>query len=169
MTGTRSLSPMGTERNPLWTGIGPGTPIARSTRYCSSASQPPLRTVSVTSISMFGCSFWKSASTSKNTRWSTIDSRPTRRRGSQPVATSIAVSARRAVAARMVRPSSRTNRPALSAYVRDLYQTSGVAETVDFHHIKTHYYASHLTINPTGVIPLGPSQDFMAPHDRAAL
>jgi putative glutathione S-transferase len=69
----------------------------------------------------------------------------------------------------MVRPSSRTNRPALSAYVRDLYQTSGVAETVDFHHIKTHYYASHLTINPTGVIPLGPSQDFMAPHDRAAL
>jgi len=62
-----------------------------------------------------------------------------------------------------------TQYPALSAYVRDLYQTSGIAETVDFHHIKTHYYASHLTINPTGVIPLGPSQDFMAPHDRAAL
>jgi len=62
-----------------------------------------------------------------------------------------------------------TQYPALSAYVRDLYQTSGIAETVDFHHIKTHYYASHLTINPTGVIPLGPSQDFMAPHDRTAL
>lgn len=59
--------------------------------------------------------------------------------------------------------------PALSAYVRDLYQTLGVAETVDFHHIKTHYYASHGTINPTGVIPLGPSQDFMVPHDRALL
>jgi putative glutathione S-transferase len=59
--------------------------------------------------------------------------------------------------------------PALSAYVRDLYQTSGVAETVNFEHIKTHYYASHRTINPAGVIPLGPTQDFMAPHGRAAL
>ena len=59
--------------------------------------------------------------------------------------------------------------PALSAYVRDLYQTPGVAETVDFGHIKTHYYVSHKTINPTGVVPLGPSQDFMAPHDRASL
>ncbi len=59
--------------------------------------------------------------------------------------------------------------PALSAYVRDLYQTPGVAETVNFDHIKTHYYASHQTINPTGVIPLGPSQDFMAPHGRASL
>ena len=59
--------------------------------------------------------------------------------------------------------------PALSAYLRDLYQTTGVAETVDFGHIKTHYYASHPTINPTGVIPLGPRQDFMASHDRASL
>jgi putative glutathione S-transferase len=59
--------------------------------------------------------------------------------------------------------------PALSAYVRDLYQTPGVAETVDFDHIKTHYYASHGTINPTGVIPLGPYQDFMAPHSRTSL
>lgn len=59
--------------------------------------------------------------------------------------------------------------PALSAYVRDLYQMPGVAETVNFHHIKTHYYSSHRTINPTGVIPLGPSQDFMAPHGRASL
>jgi putative glutathione S-transferase len=59
--------------------------------------------------------------------------------------------------------------PALSAYVRDLYQTAGVAETVNFEHIKTHYYASHKTINPTGVIPLGPEQDFTAPHDRASL
>jgi putative glutathione S-transferase len=59
--------------------------------------------------------------------------------------------------------------PALSGYVRDLYQTSGVAETVNFEHIKTHYYASHRTINPAGVIPLGPTLDFMAPHGRAAL
>ena len=56
--------------------------------------------------------------------------------------------------------------PAISAYVRELYQVPGVAETVSFHHIKTHYYASHRTINPTGVIPLGPEQDFMAPHGR---
>ena len=56
--------------------------------------------------------------------------------------------------------------PAISAYVRELYQVPGVAETVNFHHIKTHYYASHRTINPTGVIPVGPDQDFMAPHDR---
>ena len=56
--------------------------------------------------------------------------------------------------------------PAISAYVRELYQLPGVADTVDFSHIKTHYYASHLNINPTGVIPLGPQQDFMAAHDR---
>ena len=56
--------------------------------------------------------------------------------------------------------------PAISAYVRELYQVPGVAETVNFHHIKTHYYASHRTINPTGVIPVGPDQDFMAAHDR---
>ena len=59
--------------------------------------------------------------------------------------------------------------PALSAYVRDLYQMPGVAETVDFHHIKTHYYASHRTINPTAVIPLGPSQDFATAHGRVSL
>lgn len=50
--------------------------------------------------------------------------------------------------------------PAMSAYLRELYQVPGVAETVNFDHIKTHYYASHLTINPTGVIPVGPSQNF---------
>lgn len=59
--------------------------------------------------------------------------------------------------------------PALSEYVRDLYQTMGVAETVNLDHIKTHYYASHRTINPTGVVPLGPDQDFMAPHRRASI
>ncbi len=59
--------------------------------------------------------------------------------------------------------------PAISAYVRELYQVPGVAETVSFDHIKTHYYASHLTINPTGIVPVGPEQDFMAPHGREAL
>jgi putative glutathione S-transferase len=59
--------------------------------------------------------------------------------------------------------------PAISAYVRELYQVPGVAETVSFEHIKTHYYASHLMINPTGVIPLGPAQDFSAAHGRDKL
>lgn len=59
--------------------------------------------------------------------------------------------------------------PALSAYVRELYQTAGVADTVSFEHIKTHYYASHLMINPTGVIPIGPVQDFTTPHNRDSL
>jgi putative glutathione S-transferase len=56
--------------------------------------------------------------------------------------------------------------PAISGYVRELYQMPGVAETVSFEHIKTHYYASHLMINPTGVIPVGPVQDFTAAHGR---
>jgi len=56
--------------------------------------------------------------------------------------------------------------PAISGYVRELYQVPGVAETVSFEHIKTHYYASHLMINPTGVIPVGPAQDFTGPHGR---
>lgn len=55
---------------------------------------------------------------------------------------------------------------ALSSYVRDLYQVSGISETVNFEHIKTHYYASHKTINPTGIIPIGPEQDFMLDHGR---
>ncbi len=46
--------------------------------------------------------------------------------------------------------------PALSRYLRELYQWPKVAETVDFFHIKHHYYASHLRINPTGIVPLGP-------------
>ena len=56
--------------------------------------------------------------------------------------------------------------PAISGYVRELYQVPGVAETVSFDHIKTHYYVSHNTINPTGVVPLGPLEDFNAPHGR---
>lgn len=56
--------------------------------------------------------------------------------------------------------------PAISGYVRELYQIPGVAETVSFEHIKTHYYASHLMINPTGIIPVGPAQDFTVAHGR---
>ena len=56
--------------------------------------------------------------------------------------------------------------PNLSAYVRDLYQHPGVAETVHMDHIKSHYYASHETVNPTGIVPMGPEIDYMAPHDR---
>ncbi len=57
----------------------------------------------------------------------------------------------------------------LPGYVRDLYQLEGVAKTVDFDHIKTHYYASHGTINPTGVVPAGPDIDFNSPHHREGL
>lgn len=59
--------------------------------------------------------------------------------------------------------------PAISGYVRELYQVPGVAETVSFEHIKTHYYASHLMINPTGIIPVGPAQDFTTAHGRECL
>ena len=57
----------------------------------------------------------------------------------------------------------------IPAYVRDIYQLDGVADTVDFDHIKTHYYASHHTINPTGVVPLGPDIDFTRAHGRERL
>lgn len=59
--------------------------------------------------------------------------------------------------------------PNLSNYLRELYQVPGVAETVNFDHIKRHYYGSHKTINPTGIVPAGPDQDLAAPHDRARL
>ena len=52
---------------------------------------------------------------------------------------------------------------------RELYQWPGVAETVDFAHIKGHYYASHATINPTGIVPKGPLLDFTRAHGRDAL
>ena len=58
--------------------------------------------------------------------------------------------------------------PNLWAYTRDLYQTPGVAETVNFDHIKRHYYVTHRKINPTGVVPRGPVLDFAEPHDRVA-
>ena len=57
----------------------------------------------------------------------------------------------------------------LSGYLRDLYQTPGFGDTTDFQHIKHHYYESHPTINPTGIVPLGPALDFTAPHGREGL
>ncbi len=51
--------------------------------------------------------------------------------------------------------------PALSRYLKDLYQVEGVSETVNFEHIKQHYYGSHKQINPSGIVPLGPEQHFL--------
>ena len=59
--------------------------------------------------------------------------------------------------------------PALSAYIRDLYQVPGVVETVDIDQIKRHYYVSQRTINPTQIVPVGPALDFEAPHGREHL
>jgi putative glutathione S-transferase len=59
--------------------------------------------------------------------------------------------------------------PNLWAYARDLYQWPGVRETVNFNHIKRHYYMSHPRIDPTRIVPVGPQIDFDAPHDRATL
>lgn len=59
--------------------------------------------------------------------------------------------------------------PNLSNYLRELYQVPGVSETVNFTHIKRHYYESHETINPTGVVPLGPELDFLTAHNRHSL
>lgn len=56
--------------------------------------------------------------------------------------------------------------PNLSSYARELYQVPGVAGTVNLDHIKRHYYGSHRTINPTGIVPRGPALDFGAAHDR---
>jgi glutathionyl-hydroquinone reductase len=56
--------------------------------------------------------------------------------------------------------------PNLSNYLRDLYQQGGVAATVNMDHIKRHYYGSQRHVNPTGIVPLGPQLDFLAPHDR---
>jgi putative glutathione S-transferase len=56
--------------------------------------------------------------------------------------------------------------PALHPYLRDLYQEPGVAGTVDWGHIKRHYYGTHRGINPTGIIPAGPILHLAAPHGR---
>lgn len=59
--------------------------------------------------------------------------------------------------------------PDLWSYTRELYQVRGVAETVNLHHIKAHYYGSHKSLNPTGIVPKGPEVDCTAPHDRERL
>jgi putative glutathione S-transferase len=57
----------------------------------------------------------------------------------------------------------------LFGYLKDLYQTDGIAETVNFDHIKRHYYVTHDDINPMQIVPLGPEQDLLAPHGREHL
>ena len=57
----------------------------------------------------------------------------------------------------------------LSGYLRDLYQIDGIAPTVDFDHIKRHYYMTHDEINPTRIVPIGPLLALDAPHGREAL
>ncbi len=56
--------------------------------------------------------------------------------------------------------------PNLANYVRDLFQIDGIAATVDLDHIVNHYYRSHPTINPKGLVPIGPLVDYAAAHDR---
>ncbi|MFD7697847.1 glutathione S-transferase family protein [Streptomyces sp. NPDC059805] len=63
-----------------------------------------------------------------------------------------------------------TENQVLWAYVRDLYQTPGFGDTVDFDHIKRHYYQVHTGINPTGIVPVGPDlSGWLTPHHRAEL
>jgi glutathionyl-hydroquinone reductase len=63
-----------------------------------------------------------------------------------------------------------TEMPALWGYARDLYQTPGFGETVDFDAIKRHYYVTHDQINPTGIVPKGPDlAGWQAPHGRESL
>ncbi|GLQ25313.1 glutathione S-transferase family protein [Sulfitobacter pacificus] len=57
--------------------------------------------------------------------------------------------------------------PNLWAYTRALYQTPGIAATVNMDHIVRHYHYSHETINPNRIIPINPQLDFNAPHERA--
>jgi putative glutathione S-transferase len=60
--------------------------------------------------------------------------------------------------------------PVLWAYARDLFQTPGFGDTIDFDHIKRHYYEVHRDVNPTGIVPLGPDlSGWLAPHGRQEL
>jgi putative glutathione S-transferase len=60
--------------------------------------------------------------------------------------------------------------PALWGYARDLYQTPGFGDTIDFDHIKRHYYVVHSDINPTGIVPKGPDlSGWLTPHHREQL
>jgi putative glutathione S-transferase len=57
----------------------------------------------------------------------------------------------------------------LSNYARELYQMPGIAETVNFDHIKRHYYISQDHVNPSRIVARGPEVDFSRPHDRTRL
>lgn len=59
--------------------------------------------------------------------------------------------------------------PNLYGYLRDLYQHDRISETVNFDHIKRHYYVTHTDINPTQVVPVGPEIDLSSPHGRDGL
>ena len=60
--------------------------------------------------------------------------------------------------------------PVLWAYARDLFQTPGFGDTIDFEHIKRHYYEVHTEINPTQIVPVGPDlANWLTPHGREAL
>lgn len=66
--------------------------------------------------------------------------------------------------------SKLTELPALWAYARDLYQTPGFGDTVDFEQIKEHYYVVHADVNPTGIVPQGPDlSNWLTPHGRESL
>ena len=56
--------------------------------------------------------------------------------------------------------------PNLWGYARDLYSRRGFGDTVNFDHIKRHYYGTHPHLNPSGIVPKGPAIDWTAPHDR---
>jgi len=56
--------------------------------------------------------------------------------------------------------------PNLQNYLRELYQVPGISDTVNMNHIKQHYYMSHGTINPTGIVPVGPELSLDQPHNR---
>ena len=60
--------------------------------------------------------------------------------------------------------------PVLGNYARDLYQTPGFGDTIDFDQIKQHYYVVHEDINPSGIVPQGPNPAWwLWPHDRDGL
>ncbi|MEQ8335157.1 glutathione S-transferase family protein [Nisaea sp.] len=59
--------------------------------------------------------------------------------------------------------------PNLSNYLRELFQVDGIAETVNMRHIKQHYFGSHKSLNPKGIVPKGPTLDLDRPHDRGRL
>ena len=61
-----------------------------------------------------------------------------------------------------LRPDLGVTHDTLAAYTRRLYLLPEINDTVDFFHIKHHYYESHRGINPTGIVPLGPTMDFLA-------